>query len=149
MARSELERVLTLSMPQVARNWRRLADETLGEFRVSNSVGWCLVHLARRGPEARQADLAEELGITQPSLVRTLDQLEALGLVQRVPNPEDKRSNRIAITPAGQELTGRIETRLNDLRRELLDGVPDAAIEIAVNLLELIGRRIADRRDQR
>lgn len=148
MSRSELKQALAQKMPLVARSWRALADEALAEFRVSNSAGWCLLHLDRLGPDARQADLAEILGITQPSLVRTLDQLEAMALVERVPNPDDKRSNRISFTPAGKELAGRIEERLSGLRRELLDGVPDAAIEITVNLMELLGRRIAERRQQ-
>ena len=148
MSRSELKRTLAHKMPQVARQWRQLADLALAEFGVSNSAGWCLIYLDRLGPDARQADLAEELGITQPSLVRTLDQLQAAGLVERVPNPDDRRSNRVAFTPEGQELVGRIEARLENLRRELLDGVPNAAIEIIVNLLNLLERRIAERRGQ-
>ena len=148
MSRSELKRTLAQKVPQVARNWRHLADDVLAELRISNSAGWCLVHLDRMEPDLRQADLAEELGITQPSLVRTLHQLESMGLVERVPNPEDKRSNRVALTPAGRALAQRIEERLSELRRELLDGVPDAAIEIVVNLMELLGRRIAERRQQ-
>lgn len=141
-----MKRALARKMPQVARNWQLLADGALAEFRVSNSAGWCLVHLAGMEPEVRQADLAEQLGITQPSLVRTLDQLEAMALVERVPNPDDKRSNRIALTPTGTDLAGRIEERLDNLRRDLLEGVPDAAIEITVNLMELLGQRIAERR---
>lgn len=148
MSRPELERALAQRMPQVARNWRHLADAVLAELRISNSAGWCLIHLARMGADTRQADLAEELGITQPSLVRTLHQLEAMGLVERIPNPDDKRSNRVALTEAGHGLAQKIEERLSDLRRELLDGVPDAAIEIVVNLMELLGRRIAERRQQ-
>ena len=148
MSRSELKRTLAQKVPQVARNWRHLADDVLAELRISNSAGWCLVHLDRMEPDVRQADLAEELGITQPSLVRTLHQLQSMGLVERVPNPEDKRSNRVALTPAGRALAQRIEERLSELRRELLDGVPDAAIEIVVNLMELLGRRIAERRQQ-
>ncbi|AJR22967.1 MULTISPECIES: MarR family winged helix-turn-helix transcriptional regulator [Sphingobium] len=148
MSRSELKRALAHKMPQVARQWRQLADLALAEFGVSNSAGWCLIYLDRLGPDVRQADLAEELGIAQPSLVRTLDQLQAAGLVERVPNPDDRRSNRVAFTPEGQELVGRIEARLENLRRELLDGVPDAAIEIIVNLLNLLERRMAERRGQ-
>ncbi|MEV5034820.1 MarR family transcriptional regulator [Sphingobium sp. LMC3-1-1.1] len=148
MSRSELKRALAHKMPQVARQWRQLADLALAEFGVSNSAAWCLIYLDRLGADARQADLAEELGITQPSLVRTLDQLQAAGLVGRVPNPDDRRSNRIAFTPEGRELIGRIEARLEDLRRELLEGVPDAAIEIIVNLLNLLERRMAERRGQ-
>lgn len=141
-------RALAHKMPQVARQWRQLADNALAELSISNSAGWCLIYLGRLGPDARQADLAEELGITQPSLVRTLDQLQAAGLVERVPNPDDRRSNRIAFTPDGQRLVGEIETRLGNLRGELLDGVPDTAIEIMVNLLELLERRMSDRRGQ-
>ncbi|QDC38312.1 MarR family winged helix-turn-helix transcriptional regulator [Sphingobium fuliginis] len=148
MSRSELKRALAHKMPQVARQWRQLADLALAEFGVSNSAGWCLIYLDRLGPDVRQADLAEELGIAQPSLVRTLDQLQAAGLVERVPNPDDRRSNRVAFTAEGQELVGRIEARLENLRRELLDGVPDAAIEIIVNLLNLLERRMAERRGQ-
>lgn len=146
MSRFEMKRALARKMPQVARNWQLLADGALAEFRVSNSAGWCLVHLAGMEPEVRQADLAGQLGITQPSLVRTLDQLQAMALVERVPNPDDKRSNRIALTPTGADLAGRIEERLDNLRRDLLEGVPDAAIEITVNLMELLGQRIAERR---
>ena len=135
-------------MPQVARGWRRLTDEALAELRVSTSAGWCLVHLARLGPDARQAELAEQLGITQPSLVRTLDQLSAAGLIQRLPHPQDKRSNRVEFTEAGRDLAGRIEVRLGELARQLFDGVPDAAIEITVNMMDLIGRRISERRRQ-
>jgi MarR family transcriptional regulator for hemolysin len=148
MSRSELKRALAHKMPQVARQWRQLADLALAEFGVSNSAAWCLIYLDRLGADARQADLAEELGITQPSLVRTLDQLQAAGLVERVPNPDDRRSNRVAFTAEGRELIGRIEARLEDLRRELLEGVPDAAIEIIVNLLNLLERRMAERRGQ-
>ena len=148
MSRSELKRALAHKMPQVARQWRQLADLALAEFGVSNSAAWCLIYLDRLGADARQADLAEELGITQPSLVRTLDQLQTAGLVERVPNPDDRRSNRVAFTREGRDLIGRIEARLEDLRRELLEGVPDAAIEIIVNLLNLLERRMAERRGQ-
>ena len=146
MSRTDDERALAHKMPQVARKWRQLADHMLAEFGVSNSAGWCLIYLDRLGPDARQADIAEELGITQPSLVRTLHQLQAAGLVERVAHPDDRRSNKVALTPEGQRLVGRIETRLADLRHELLDGVPDAAIEIAVNLLNLLEQRMTDRR---
>jgi MarR family transcriptional regulator, transcriptional regulator for hemolysin len=146
MERSELQRALAQQMPQVARSSRQVADGALAEFRLSNSAGWCLVHLERLGPDVRQTDLAEQLGITQPSLVRTLHQLEAMGLVERVADSRDRRSNRIVATAAGKDLTGRIEARLGEVARELLEGVPDAAIEITVNMLQLLSRRIADRR---
>ncbi|QGP79569.1 MarR family winged helix-turn-helix transcriptional regulator [Sphingobium sp. CAP-1] len=148
MPLSESKRALAHKMAPVARAWRQLADVTLAEFGVSNSAAWCLIHIYRIGPEVRQAALADSLDISQPSLVRTLDQLQAAGLVGRTPHPEDKRSNIIALTPAGADLVGRIEEKLGALRAELLQGVPDEAIEIAVWLLDLLSLRIAERRSQ-
>lgn len=148
MPRSELKRALAHRMPRVSRQWRQLADAALAEFGVSNSAGWCLILLDRLGPDVRQADLAEEVGVTQPSLVRTLDQLQAAGLVERLPNPDDRRSNRIAFTRAGRELVGRIEARLADVRRDLLEGVPDSTLEIVIDLMNLLERRIAEGRGQ-
>ncbi|WHO39208.1 MarR family transcriptional regulator [Sphingobium sp. AP49] len=148
MNRTDLKRALAHNMPQVARLWRQLADSALAEFGVSNSAGWCLLYLDRLGPDVRQIELAEELGITQPSLVRTLDQLQLSALVERCPHPDDRRSNIITLTTSGRDLVGRIETRLQDMRNDLLDGVPDADIETAVNLLDLLRRRIGERRGQ-
>ena len=97
MSRSDHAHALAQKLPQVVRNWQRLADAALVEFRISSSAGWCLVHLDRLGSGARQTDLAEQLGITQPSLVRTLHQLEATGLVERLSHPQDRRANRLAL----------------------------------------------------
>lgn len=140
------EGALVRRIAPVARQLRHASDEMLAELGVSSSAGWCLMSLARMGADSRQTDLAEQLGITQPSLVRTLHQLQSAGLVGRVPHPSDKRSNRLALTPAGEELAGRIEQRLADLHRDLLKGVPDAAIDIMANLLDLLSQRIAARR---
>lgn len=141
-------RALAHKLPLVSRAWRLLADREVAEFGVSNSAGWCLIYVARLGPEVRQTDLAEQLAITQPSLFRTLSQLEGSGLVERRPNPDDARSNMVRLTPAGTDLVGRIEDRLDSLRRDLLVGVPQADVDTALELLDLLGQRIADRRNQ-
>lgn len=142
----ETRRALAHHMAPVARNWRSLADSTLAELGVSNSAGWCLIHIDRLDGDVRQAALAESLDISQPSLVRTLDQLQSAGLLTRKPDPDDKRSNHIVLTADGRDLTQRIEAKLGALRDELLDGVPDEAVEIAVNLMQLLGARISERR---
>ena len=141
-------RALAHKMAPVARQWRQLADDALAQFGVSNSAGWCLIHIDRMGSDVRQADLADALDIRQPSLVRTLDGLQASGFVARAAHPGDRRSNIITLTPAGRDLVGRIEQKLGLLRDHLLRDIPDEAIEIMVELLDLIGQRIAERRNQ-
>jgi len=144
MAPLDPRRALAHKMAPVARNWRRLADEALAELGVSNSAAWCLIHIERDGPTVRQSDLAESLDVAGPSLVRTLGQLESAGLVERAQHPGDKRSNLIGLTGKGEELVGRIEARLSELRADLLKDVPDDVVEVAVWLLDLLSLRIRE-----
>ncbi|MGN6270277.1 MAG: MarR family winged helix-turn-helix transcriptional regulator [Sphingomonas sp.] len=126
--------------------WQRLADAALATLDTSNSQGWALVHLARLGTETRQADLARAIGITEASLVRTLHQLEHGGFVTRRPDPDDRRTNRLVLTETGAAIADAIDARLVAIRAELLDGVADADLATTVRTLELVARRIVERR---
>ncbi|WP_336957949.1 MarR family transcriptional regulator [Sphingobium aquiterrae] len=143
MSRNDLARALATRLPPVSQAWRQLADRVLAELGVSNSTGWCMIFLDRLGADVRQIDLAREIGISQPSLVRTLDQLEASGLVERHTDPEDRRTNKLNLTDAGKALAAKIETRLAQIRSVLLDGVPDGDIETMLRVCNLLSERIA------
>jgi DNA-binding MarR family transcriptional regulator len=48
--------------------------------------------------------LARTLAVTAPQLTQLLDRLQQRGLLTREPNPQDGRSQLIALTPAGHHL---------------------------------------------
>ena len=56
-----------------------------------------------------QKELAELLLVTKGNVVGLLDRLQKLDLVERRPDPEDGRSNRVHLTPGGRR---KIETVL-------------------------------------
>jgi MarR family transcriptional regulator for hemolysin len=141
-----MKKDLARKLPVMTRGWRQLADATLAEFGVSNSMAWCLIYLDRLGPDARQTELALEIGISQPSTVRVLDQLGQAGLVERLRDPDDKRSNRLAITAKGTDLLDKIEERLAELRGALFDGIPDREIETVLKVVDLLSGRITEKR---
>lgn len=149
MVNEQIGQALLQRIAPVARLIRQAEDELLQALGITSSAGWCLVRLGRMGVDGRQSDLAHALDITQPSLVRTLDQLEAAGLIARMPHPKDKRSNRIALTPTGAVMASRIEEQMAGLYEELLKGLPETAAEITANVLDLIGQRLAGRRATR
>lgn len=130
----------------VSRAWLQLADRILGSLEISNSAGWALVHLSRLGEGARQGDLARAIGITEASLVRTVQQLERDGLVERRADEDDRRAYRLHLTETGKALARKADKRLVDLRAELLDGIPDADIDAAVRLFGTVAGRAADMR---
>lgn len=43
------------------------------------------------------------MGIDRAPMVQFIDHLEQLGLLERLPNPSDRRSYAITLTPKGQE----------------------------------------------
>ena len=49
----------------------------------------------------RLTDLATWAGMARPSMAQLVDELEADGLVERRPDPTDRRAKLVALTPAG------------------------------------------------
>jgi DNA-binding MarR family transcriptional regulator len=49
-------------------------------------------------------DIAHELAITTGGTSKLVDRIEASGYCRRLPNPADRRSSLLELTPAGQRL---------------------------------------------
>jgi DNA-binding MarR family transcriptional regulator len=56
------------------------------------------------GGPLRLSDLAQRLGITAPTASRAVDGLVELGLLERLPDPGDRRAVRIDVTRPGRKL---------------------------------------------
>ena len=54
-------------------------------------------------PNCRVNDLAAALSITVGGVSQAVDRIEARGLLQRVPNPANRRSSLLQVTDAGRE----------------------------------------------
>jgi DNA-binding MarR family transcriptional regulator len=62
-----------------------------------------LVELGEEGP-LRLSDLAKRMGTSTPTASRSVDALEGLGLVTRVPESSDRRALSIDVTARGRAL---------------------------------------------
>jgi DNA-binding MarR family transcriptional regulator len=78
--------------------------------------------MAQRLGAVRQAELAASLGIEPMSLVNHLDRLEKAGLIQRVPDPTDRRGKLVRLTRAAQPLLKQIRQVLDDARDAAMQG---------------------------
>jgi DNA-binding MarR family transcriptional regulator len=68
-----------------------------------------LFTLSRCGPRPmRLNELNEHILLSQPSLSRMVERLEATGLVRREPSAADRRGTVISLTPEGAEVQRRI-----------------------------------------
>lgn len=55
------------------------------------------------GEGITQQELAERLLVTKGNVVGIIDRTGAAGWVERRPDPEDRRANRLYLTPAGRQ----------------------------------------------
>ena len=88
-----------------------LATERLQPLGLSPRGWGILSTLAESGP-LTQIELATALAIDRTAMVYLLDELEQSGLVERVRNPDDRRSFLIHLTGEGQRTQRKAATAL-------------------------------------
>lgn len=126
------------ALSRVARSWRRHLDQRLAPQGISYARWVTLIYLQRGGEGMPQKELADYMGIEAPTLVRTLDQLERLGLIERRPHPEDRRAKSVHLTSAANRDLDAFSSAAAAVRGELLAGVTETDLETSLRVLDRI-----------
>jgi MarR family transcriptional regulator for hemolysin len=119
----------TVQLVLAARRWRSLLDEHLRPIQQSSARMEAMSAILNSPPLSAQVDIAKRLRIEGPTLTRMLDTLEKDGLVERLPDPADRRTNKLRLTPAGERALEEIFEIVDVLRARLLDGASPEMIE--------------------
>ena len=92
-----------------------------------------------RIPGCRVYDIASELGITTGGTSKLIDRIEANGYCRRLPNPADRRSSLLELTPEGQRLLAAARVAFDEeLQRLLGRAVPERTLrQFAATLTRL------------
>jgi DNA-binding MarR family transcriptional regulator len=121
---------------------RRVARGELEPLGLTFGQARALRLLARSEAPLRMGELAVRLEVVPRSATAMVDALEATGLVERRPDPLDRRSVLVCLTDAGDELLARL-SRARRAGAEALFARLDATQ--CVQLLELL--TVLNRRD--
>lgn len=81
-----------------------------------------------RMPGLTQRELAERLDVEPITVARLLDRLAARGLVERRPDPRDRRVWRLHLGPESGALTATTGEELADLARHIAEGMDPATL---------------------
>ncbi|TQM75617.1 DNA-binding MarR family transcriptional regulator [Thermopolyspora flexuosa] len=84
--------------------------------------------------------IAEEAGLAQPSVTRTLDTLHRRGLVRRDRHPGDGRSTQVALTEEGARLVGGKAAEVHTRLAEIWHDVPPEAREHVLAFLSRLAK---------
>ena len=87
------------------RTYRDQITEAIGDFPLG-ARGYQTLREVAREQQPSQLALASHLGIDRTVMTYVIDELEEAGLVERRPNPDDRRQRRIVATRPGCEAVG-------------------------------------------
>ena len=96
-----------------------------------------LYHLWKEDGQSQQ-QLCDATFRDKPSITRLVDNLEKLGLVKRTANKNDRRINKICITPEAEKLQVQSMEVANQTLNEALHGVTNGQVEIAKEVLQKV-----------
>ena len=146
-SRSRNREILFL-ISDVGRLLRTYADHKARQFGMTRAQWAVLLRLERR-EGLKQSDLAEDLDIQPITLTRLVDRLCESGLIERRPDPVDRRAKRLYLTPAAHPLLDRIAGPIEEIAENVLTGFDPAEAGVLLTQLEPARRRDLCRRHQR
>jgi DNA-binding MarR family transcriptional regulator len=75
-------------------------------------------------PVRTQAALAEAIGADKSRIIGTLDELQQAGLIERTPDPDDRRVRLLSITTEGRRVRRAVRRGIQAQEQQVLDSVP-------------------------
>lgn len=87
--------------------------------------GFQVLAVAATGSCRNQASIAEVLGLDRTVMTYVVDDLERAGLVERRPDPADRRSRQVVLTAAGRAAHDAARATLDRIERHVLGALDD------------------------
>ncbi|MFJ5998946.1 MarR family winged helix-turn-helix transcriptional regulator [Streptomyces sp. NPDC092370] len=129
-----LRRQASRLLSQLTMRSDRLVTEALAQVDARKWHYAVLASLEEYGP-ASQAELSRRSGIFRSDMVGVLNELAGRDLVERTPDPGDRRRNVITISPRGRRHLRRLDETLDDVHNTLLAPLSPAERDQFVRLL--------------
>jgi len=111
---------------------------------------WAVLVRVDRSEGLNQSELAETLDLQPITLTRLLDKLCDSGLIERRPDPADRRVKRLFLMPAARPLLEKLGVLGEETMANALAGVERESIEQMVAKLTVVKdnlRRLIHQRD--
>ena len=103
MLQASRNREFGFILNDVARLLRTYADYRAAQFGMTRAQ-WAVLVRLDRSEGLNQSELAEMLDLQPITLTRLLDKLCDSGLIERRPDPDDRRAKRLFLTSAARPL---------------------------------------------
>ncbi len=75
-----------------------------------------------------QAQLAQHMQVSAPSVARSVARMERAGLLKRVGDETDRRCNQLSITPKGKKTAKLCRANIEEINKTMLDGFSEEEV---------------------
>lgn len=116
---------------------RQFVDKEASRYGTTRAQ-WAVLSKLARSEGLKQAELAELMDIQPISLTRLIDRLCESGLIERRPDPNDRRANRLYLLPAAQPVLKSLAERRADIMRVALGEMSAAEARRLVAQLDTV-----------
>jgi DNA-binding MarR family transcriptional regulator len=131
---ADFQRDLMFLLHDVARLMRVDADKRARSHGMTRAQWGILIWLERQ-PGLSQKELAEILEVEPITVARLIDRLEARGMVERRPDPKDRRIWRLHLCAPAYPVLREIDRQRAQMRALATDGLDDATLETMTEAL--------------
>jgi DNA-binding MarR family transcriptional regulator len=139
-----MEENLAAMLADTARLMRRSFDARARTIGVTRPQ-WQVLSVLRRHEGINQGGLAEILEVEPITVCRMVDRLQDAELVERRPDPADRRSWRLHLTDKAQELLHTLRPMADEMVEQALDGVAEADRAALRGALDRIRQNLVQR----
>jgi MarR family transcriptional regulator for hemolysin len=129
-------REFAFTLNDVARLLRTYADHRAAAFGITRAQ-WAVMARLDRQEGLKQSELAEMLDLQPITLTRLLDRLGDSGLIERRPDPHDRRAKRLFLTPAARPLLERLGGLAEELMATALAGIDRPTVKLMLANLSI------------
>lgn len=138
------EQSFGFNLHDAARLLRRDFERRARALGVTRAQWSALAYVVRQ-PGMRQSQLAEVLEVTPIAVARLVDRMEQEGLVERRPDPDDRRAWRLHITARARARLEQLREIGREVRAIALDGIPATDQDVLIAALRRIRSNLAAR----
>lgn len=131
---AEFHRDLLFLLHDVARLLRVDADKR-ARLHGMTRAQWAILIRLDRQPGLSQKELSELLEVEPITVARLIDRLEARGMVERRPEPRDRRIWRLHLLRPARDVLHEIDDQRADMTRMVTAGIDEDSIEIMTEAL--------------
>jgi DNA-binding MarR family transcriptional regulator len=126
---------------QASTHAQRIVAEHLHGAHVGHRYHYSLLAaLAETGPTS-QAELGRRIGLDRSDVTATVNLMEQLGLLERVPDPADRRRNLVSLTEPGRRHLEEMDAVVSAAQNDLLAPLSGPERAELVRLLRLVAQR--------